>query len=91
MNANDQQLVNALRGPVIMITIGVLFLLDNLTPFQFGQTWPILLIVGGVLALAGGSRRRYIPPGPATPPYPGSFPPEGFERPDPRPSGEYRR
>ena len=103
MNANDQHLVNALRGPVIMITIGVLFLLDNLTVFQFGQTWPILLIVVGVLALAGGTRRRYYP-GPANPVSPGSFPPEGFAGSDPfnpinnpashsetRPTGEYRR
>jgi uncharacterized membrane protein YhhN len=91
MNANDQQLVNALRGPVIMITIGVLFLLDNLTSFQIGQTWPIFLIVLGVMALAGGSRRRYIPPAPVTPQFPGSFPPEGFENPEQRPGGEFRR
>ncbi len=77
MNANDQQLVNALRGPVIMITIGVLFLLDNLTSLQ--------------IALAGGSRRRSIPPGPVNTSFPGSFPPEGFDNPEPRPTGEYRR
>jgi hypothetical protein len=91
MNANDQQLVNALRGPVIMITIGVLFLLDNLTSFQIGQTWPIFLIVLGLMALAGGSGRRSVPPGPVNQPYPGSFPPEGFENPEHRPTGEYRR
>lgn len=63
----DSQLLHQLRGPLIMITIGVLFLLDNMTPLHFGKTWPIILIVAGALAL-GGSRR-----GPAPPPPPGGW------------------
>jgi len=90
MNANDQQLVHALRGPVIMITIGVLFLLDNMTAFQFGQTWPILLIVIGVLALAGGTRRSRAIYGPGLPP-PAGFPPEHFPSAENRPTGDIRQ
>ncbi len=76
----SSSLISSLRGPIIMITIGVLFLLDNVTGLQFGQTWPILLIVTGVLALAGGTRRGadpVIPPSnysnqpPIPPPPPG--------------------
>jgi hypothetical protein len=76
MNADSQALVNALRGPIVLITIGVLFLMDKFTPYQFGQTWPVLLIVLGVLALAG-SGRRYREQGPGMPPPP---PPPGGRR-----------
>jgi hypothetical protein len=82
MNANEQQLVHALRTPVIMITIGVLFLLDNLTSLQIGQTWPVLLIVVGIMALGGGTRRsrgNFAPPVPPPGTFPpGTFPPEPF-------------
>lgn len=80
MNADSPGWIAAVRGPIVMITIGVLFLLDKFTPFQFGQTWPVILIVLGALALAGGpsarARRRaqqpFAPPfgGPDSPPPP---------------------
>lgn len=58
MNAEDQiNLVNALRGPVLLITIGLLFLAERFTNFGFAETWPIILIVVGLLHLAGSTRR----------------------------------
>ena len=37
-------------GPVVLIVLGVLFLLNNLYPevFRFGRMWPVILIVIGV-------------------------------------------
>lgn len=37
-------------GPLLLIVIGVLFLLNNMYPgyFQFGKMWPVILIVIGV-------------------------------------------
>ena len=37
-------------GPLLLIVIGVLFLLNNLYPtvFRFGKMWPVILIVIGV-------------------------------------------
>jgi hypothetical protein len=70
MNADNRTLANALRGPIVLITIGVLFLLDKFTQYQFGETWPVLLIVLGVMALAG-SGRRIAPQGPPPPMPPG--------------------
>lgn len=37
-------------GPILLIVIGVLFLLNNLYPdtFRFGRMWPLILIVIGV-------------------------------------------
>lgn len=36
-------------GPAILITLGVLFLLGEFTRWHFGELWPVLLIVIGVL------------------------------------------
>lgn len=58
MNDQSRLLVNAIRGPVILITIGVLFAADRFTNYRFHQTWPVLLIVIGLMQLIGGRRRR---------------------------------
>lgn len=58
MNEQSLCLVRAIRGPIILITVGVLFAFDKFTEFRFSQTWPVLLIVLGLLSLAGGRRRR---------------------------------
>jgi len=89
MNGNDASLVRAIRGPITLITVGVLFALNNFTPYQFHQTWPVLLIVFGLLSLL----RRGVDPAPhaaypqAAPPYP--FPPPGA--PQVPPAGSYRQ
>lgn len=51
MNANLYNLIRALRGPVMTITIGTLFSLDHFADIPFVQTWPMLIIVGGVWKL----------------------------------------
>jgi phage shock protein C len=43
---------NSIMGGIVLITLGVLFLIANLVPdLDFGDLWPILLIVigGGLL------------------------------------------
>jgi hypothetical protein len=74
MNDQSQHLMRAITGPIILITVGVLFTLERFTPFGFGKTWPVLLIVVGILKLLGGRRRRgdrrgddYVPPPPNPP------------------------
>ena len=66
MNDQSQYLLQSIKGPVIMITIGVLFAADRFTDYQFHQTWPVLLIVIGLMQLLVGRRRRpdYYPPPP---------------------------
>jgi hypothetical protein len=59
MNEQSTHLVRAIQGPVILITIGVLFAFDRFTEFRFSQTWPILLIVVGLVKLVGGGRRGF--------------------------------
>jgi hypothetical protein len=51
--------VDAIRGPIMMIAIGVLMTLDQMDRFGIDRTWPALLILFGVLKLAsyaGGTR-----------------------------------
>jgi hypothetical protein len=38
-------------GPAVMITIGVLILLDNVGALSFGRTWPAIILVIGVVKL----------------------------------------
>lgn len=56
-------LVRAVRGPILLITVGTLFALDHFTPYGFHQTWPVILIVIGLLTLAGRATRSGPSPG----------------------------
>jgi hypothetical protein len=55
---------HSLMGAAVLITVGVLFLLDSNTHFGFNQTFPILLLViGGVLLVARtGSTEGHVNP-----------------------------
>jgi hypothetical protein len=91
MNDQSHLLLRAIKGPVIMITIGVLFAADRFTDYHFYQTWPILLIVIGILQFVAGRGRRadyYPPPGaPYQQMHPGYQPPRpGTPPPPPPPS-----
>jgi hypothetical protein len=44
-------LVRALRGPMVMIALGSMLALDHFTEYRFWRTWPVLLIVLGVMKL----------------------------------------
>ena len=63
----DSSLARAVRGPIILITVGVLFALNNFTPYGFNQTWPVLLIVIGLLSFLGKGIGRGGPSGPGDP------------------------
>lgn len=56
--------IRSLVGPIMLITIGVLFLIGELTHYGFGQLWPVLLIVAGIVALiqSTASREGHIGP-----------------------------
>jgi hypothetical protein len=69
MNGTNPSLMRAIRGPVTLIVVGVLFALDHFTAYSFQQTWPVMLIVFGVLTMFGREARpRYVPPAPAAGP-----------------------
>jgi len=49
-----------MTGPLILIVLGVLFLLNNLYPdiYPFGRVWPVILIVIGVAKVLESMARR---------------------------------
>jgi hypothetical protein len=74
--------IRALLGPAVIITIGVLFLLQQARGgyFDFGNTYPVILVVIGAILLAsslapmeGHISSTPVPPA-AAPPTPGSTP-----------------
>lgn len=46
-----------LMGPAVLVTLGLLFLLANVSDYPFERTWPILLIVIGAIKVV-----RYVTP-----------------------------
>jgi len=71
--------IRGLMGPVIVVTVGVLFLLQEMRGgyFDFGNTYPVILIVIGLISLASamasseGHVSSASPISPAIPPTPG--------------------
>ncbi|HEX4003278.1 MAG TPA: DUF5668 domain-containing protein [Candidatus Acidoferrales bacterium] len=55
--------MRGLLGPVMIITIGAIFLLSEYTPYGIGHLWPVFLIVVGVFRLAESmvSNEGHIP------------------------------
>ena len=49
--------IRGLMGPAVIITVGVLFLLDQMRGgnLSFGNTYPVILIVIGVISLAAAA------------------------------------
>ena len=41
--------LRGMMAPAVLITLGILFLLDNLDVRSFHDTWPLLLIVIGIV------------------------------------------
>ena len=44
--------IRSLFGPIMIITVGVLFLVAQYSRYNFGELWPFLLIVAGILKVA---------------------------------------
>lgn len=69
-----------LMGAAVLITLGVLFLLQEFWVIRFDQSWPVLLLVIGVMMLLGrtasaeGHMQPYWMSGPGKP---GTGPVEG--------------
>lgn len=71
--------IRGLMGPAVVVTVGVLFLLDQLRGgyLAFGNTVPVILIVLGVISLASNlAPADGHVSGPAPPTPPGTTPPQ---------------
>jgi len=66
-----------LAGPAVLVTIGVLSLLDNLNGPRWDRTWPVILLVIGAIKLLERSGHLTPPSAPDSGPPPGpAVPPE---------------
>jgi hypothetical protein len=87
-----------LMGPAILVTLGVLFLLDNVSNVDFGKTWPAILLVIGIVKLmqsnaSSAGHAGPLPPSaysstPPSPPPAVPPPPAASQTPQPPSSGE---
>jgi len=71
-------MIRGLMGPAVIITIGVLFLLDQMRGgyLSFGNTFPVILIVIGAISLASAlAPTDGHVSGPLTPMSAGTLPP----------------
>jgi hypothetical protein len=50
-SGNNATLLRSIRGPVMLVTLGTLFMIDHSGGASFHRTWPVLLIVLGVMWL----------------------------------------
>src|SRR5438477_10968266 len=92
----EQCRTRRLMGPAIMVTLGVLFLLDSVSNIEFHKTWPAILLVIGVVKLfqSNASSAGHIgplPPDVSTyPPVPPPATSGGVVEPQPPSSGEVK-
>ena len=73
---NAWLLIRRLRGPAFLILLGITALLNQWGVLTFTRSWPLYLILAGVLGLA--ERAAIVAAPPAEPPlYPGAYPSSG--------------
>jgi uncharacterized membrane protein len=51
VNTRFALFVQAIRGPILLITIGILFAVHQAGIVSFARTWPLILIVIGFMKL----------------------------------------
>ena len=66
MNNRRALFVQAIRGPILLITLGVLFAIQQAGILAFSRTWPLILIVIGVTKLIerAVTPQTFVPPPP---------------------------
>jgi hypothetical protein len=74
---NSWLFIRRLRGPAFIILVGITALLNQWGVLSFGHSWPLYLILAGVLALAERAAIAAAPPA-APPLYPGAYAPANY-------------
>jgi hypothetical protein len=69
---NAWLLIRRLRGPAFLILLGITALLNQWGVLSFARSWPLYLILAGVLGLAERAAIAAAPPA-APPLYPGAY------------------
>ena len=80
MNSRTALYVQAIRGPVLLVTAGVLFAIHQAGVLSFSRTWPLLIIVIGIMKLLERAWAP-VPVGPWPAPQAGFAPHQNQSRP----------
>jgi hypothetical protein len=70
MNNRAALFAQAIRGPILLITIGVLFAVHQAGIISFARTWPLIIIVIGLMKLIERMFAQCPAQFPAPPPQP---------------------
>jgi fatty acid desaturase len=62
MNGTSYNLVQAIRGPIMLILLGTLVAMDYFGVYGFSRTWPVLIIAFGLLKLMERLTAQPSPP-----------------------------
>jgi hypothetical protein len=73
---NSWLLIRRLRGPAFLILVGITALLNQWGVLSFGRSWPLYLILAGVIGLA--ERAALIATPPVPPVYPAAYAPAPY-------------
>jgi hypothetical protein len=73
---NSWLLIRRLRGPAFLIMVGITALLNQWGILSFSRSWPLYLILAGVIGLAERAAILAAPPVP--PAYPGPYVPTAY-------------
>lgn len=63
MNNRAALYAQAIRGPILLITVGILFAIHQAGILAFSRTWPLIIIMIGVMKLI----ERMVAPPPGGP------------------------
>jgi Domain of unknown function (DUF5668) len=73
---NTWLLIRRLRGPAFVVLVGITALLNQWGVLSFSRSWPLYLILAGVIGLA---ERAALAVAPAVPPvYPNPYAPPAY-------------
>ncbi len=73
---NQYLFLRRMRGPIMLLVFGITAVLDEYTGIHYSRSWPLYIIVWGLMKLAENAILAQNPPDPAAP-YPGYPPPAG--------------
>jgi len=73
---NQYLFLRRMRGPIILLTFGITAILDEYAGISYGHSWPLYIIVWGLLKLAENAILAQNPPVPPAgyPGYPAAGP-----------------
>ena len=68
MRTRGSLFAQAVRGPIMLITVGSLFAMHQAGVISFSRSWPLILIVVGIMKLLERMYVPYVPQAAAPPP-----------------------